>query len=104
MVEEPIDRARRIEQTLHDKYAVPNTMVVELEAVIDKNARQEERMVADNLAQALEGLIKVAGVYCEDCDVIIYDIGHHNADHSFNSTGKVAEAREVLRGYRRRIW
>ena len=103
MVEEPIDRIRKIEQILHDKYVVPNNMVVELEAIVDKNARQEERMITDSLAQALEGLIKVAGVYCADCDVIIYDIGHHSADHSLSSTGRMAEAKKALKEYKARI-
>ena len=96
MVEEPIDRIRKIEQILNDKYAVPNLMVVELEAIVDKNARQEERMVSDSLAQALEGVIKPIepdGTYCSYCDTTLYDIGQHNAD----------EAREALKAYKARI-
>ena len=103
MVEELKDRIIYIEQILHDKYVVPNAMVVELEAVVDKHARQEERMVADSLAQSLESLINEAGIYCQDCDTIVYDTGNHNVDHSFNSPSNVAKAKKVLKEYKARI-
>ena len=68
-----------------------------------QEGQQEEKMVSDNLARSLERLLKETGTYCLDCDVIIFDIGHHNADHSFSLTSSVAEAKKALRKYKVRI-
>lgn len=68
-----------------------------------KAGDNHQRLYTDTLASALERLIKEAGTYCADCDVIIYDIGNHNADHSLSSTGAVAEAKKALKGYKDRI-
>jgi len=72
-------RLRNIEQILHDKYVVPNTLVVEIEAIVDKHARAEgqnqERMKTDMLARALERYVHVTEKGKLIDDLSIYDEG-----------------------------
>ena len=91
-----INRQRKIERLMHDVYVVPDAILIELEAIVDKNARQEERMVSDSLAQSIEGLINNAGYFCLGCS-------SRMKEPNPNSTERIDDANKALKEYKARL-